>query len=269
MRDQRIYQIANEETYQDGEIIFSEGSSGNWVYVILSGAVEISRNPGGRKYIIEMLGPGEVFGELGFIGGIKRTATATASGETTLGVIDREFLEKEFNQLSGQFRSILEIIILRFRKMLNRTCDFTRRAEPRVPKILSLVFKDQQAFIKAYTANVSSGGLFIKTKTPLNPGDQFVLKLQLPGLSAPLQTSCEVIWSRPPEQEKSGRPSGMGVRFREISKRDYQILKGYLSTARGERQGKGSGPVYNLLRISTAPFRPFHPRYFSKLKKLV
>ncbi|MBW2358476.1 MAG: cyclic nucleotide-binding domain-containing protein [Deltaproteobacteria bacterium] len=58
------YNIANEETYQDGQIIFKEGSPGDWVYVILSGSVEISKDIRGQKDIIEKLQPGDVFGEL-------------------------------------------------------------------------------------------------------------------------------------------------------------------------------------------------------------
>ena len=110
MEGNYVYNIAEEETYSDGQTILKEGSSGDWVYVVLSGSVEISKTVQGRKFTIEILQPGEVFGELGFVGGIKRTATAQAIGETTLGLIDREFLEKEYNQLSGQFRSILENI---------------------------------------------------------------------------------------------------------------------------------------------------------------
>lgn len=57
------YNLANEETYQDGHIIFNEGSSGDWVYVVLSGVVEISKNVRGKREIIEKLQPGDVFGE--------------------------------------------------------------------------------------------------------------------------------------------------------------------------------------------------------------
>lgn len=89
------YNIANEETYKDGQIIFKEDSPGDWIYVILPGSVEISKDVRGQKDIIEKLQPGDVFGELGFIGGIKRIATVRAVGETTIGVIDREPLEKE------------------------------------------------------------------------------------------------------------------------------------------------------------------------------
>lgn len=233
-----MYNVAIEETYQDGQIIFKEGSSGDWVYTILSGSVEISKRVGGEKYIIEILGPGEVFGELGFIGGIKRTATARAVGETTLGIIDREFLDQEFNKLTGQFRTILIAITHRFKKMLNRACEFSGRSDARIPKALSLVFKDRQTFIRAYTGDVSAGGLFIKTENPLPPGHQFHLKLQLPDVAEPMEIKCEVMWARKREGEGTpDRMPGMGVKFTEIAERDYAFLKKYI---KGAEKGKNA-----------------------------
>ena len=225
------YHIAAEEIYQDEEIIFREGASGDWLYVILSGSVEISKMVQDRKYIIGVLQPGEVFGELEFFGLLRRTFTARAIGETTVGIIDREFLEKEFNQLSAQFRSILKGITRRFENILGRASDFSTRAAPRIPKALSLVFKDRQAFLRTYTANVSSGGLFIKTENPLVPGQQFLVKLQLPDVPDPLRIKCEVVWIRTRENSKPNQPPGMGVRFCEISKRDHKVLNEFLAAA--------------------------------------
>ena len=234
MKGKFVYNIADEEAYHDGQVIFNEGSSGDWIYVILGGAVEISKVVQGQKYVVAILKEGEVFGELGFVGVSKRTATARAIGQTRLGIIDREFLEKEYNQLSSQFRSIFEVIILRFKELLEKTCTSTKRQELRVERSLSLVFKDRDAFFRAYTGNVSAGGLFIKTEKPLIPGDKLNIKLQLPGVSDPLKIKCEVSWARKKQESQPGRPAGMGVKFIMIAKRDHQILKQYLS-AIGEK----------------------------------
>ncbi len=125
MKKKGLYNIATEETYRDGQIIFDEDSPDDGLYVILQGSVETSKNVRDRKYIIERLQPGEVFGEMELMGGTRRTVTARAIGETTLGAIDRESLKAEYNQLSKQFRSILETIPLRLKKMLDRACDLS------------------------------------------------------------------------------------------------------------------------------------------------
>lgn len=221
-----MYTIASEETYKDGQVIFQEGASGDWVYVILSGSVEISKTIEGSKFLITVLEPGEVFGELGYLGDIKRTATARAIGETSLGVIDRGFLDREFNLLSGSFRAILVAVVKRFRNMIERTCAFSTREEERVQKSLSVAFKDRQSFIKAFTGNISKGGLFIRTEQPLKKGEQFLLKLQLPDLSETIKVKCEVMWARE-QSETEKRPPGMGVKFYEMTKGDNQLLNQY------------------------------------------
>ena len=93
-----------EETYQDGHVLIKDGTAGNWLYVVLSGAVEISKNIDGKKYVIDVLRPGEIFGEVGFIGGKKRTATAMTIGQTVIGVVDRSSLGAGFNRLSSGVR---------------------------------------------------------------------------------------------------------------------------------------------------------------------
>ena len=224
-----VYDVATEETYHDGQIIFNEGSFGDWIYIVLSGSVEISKALRGKKKVIEVLRAGEVFGELGFIGGIKRTATAKAVGVTIVGIIDREFLDNEFNKLSAQFRTILVAVTNRFRKMLDRANDFTTQAEPRIPKALSMVFKDRKSFVQAYTKNISTGGLSIKTENPLPPGHQFLLKLDIPGMKDPMQIKCEVVWSHKRTDSTPEKPSGMGVKFCEIPEKDHMFLKKYVS----------------------------------------
>ena len=222
-----MFIFVSEETYQDGHVLIKEGTSGNWFYVVLSGAVEISNTIDGKKYVIDVLRPGEVFGEVGFIGGNKRTATATTVGQTVIGVVDRASLDGEFNRLSSDFRAILLAIANRFEKMVKRVVEFSSRTDMRIQKTLSLTFKDDQAFINAYTSNISTGGLFIKTEKPLRLGDQFLLRLQVPTIQDPLNISCEVAWVRGPTEATAKEPAGMGIKFIEMSKGDREALKQY------------------------------------------
>lgn len=224
-----MYPIASEEIYKDGQVIFREGTSGDWVYVILDGNVEISRTIGESKYTITVLEPGEVFGELGYLGDIKRTATARALGETTLGIIDRGFLDKEFNLLSSSFRAILVAMVNRFRSLTERTCEFSSRKEERTQKSLSVAFKDRQSFVRAFTSNISNEGLFIRTDSPLKEGEQFSLKLQLPDFSEPIRAKCEVVWARK-QQQTEKRPPGMGVKFCGLAEAHKRLLNQYLQS---------------------------------------
>jgi CRP-like cAMP-binding protein len=108
--------IATYETYQDGQVIFEEGSHGDWIYAIESGAVELSKAVVGGRAVIVVLESGDVFGEIAFLARIPRTATARAVGETTVGLIDRAFLDTEYNKLSQYFQVILRTLSLRLKR---------------------------------------------------------------------------------------------------------------------------------------------------------
>ncbi|MBW1997749.1 MAG: TIGR02266 family protein [Deltaproteobacteria bacterium] len=224
-----MFTIVSEETYSDGQIILREGTPGDWVYVILSGKVRIIKSVKGKSFILAVLEPGEVFGELSFLGGINRTATAQAVGETTLGIVDRDSLDAEFNKISSDFRYLIVSSVRRFQKMLDRACEFSTRASPRIQKTVSLAYKDKESFVKAYASNISAGGLFIKTENPLKKGESFLLKLGLPDISEPLKIGCEVMWSRPKEEATERRPPGMGIKFKTMSESDRRALNSFLS----------------------------------------
>ena len=223
-----MFTHASEETYENGQVIFQEGSSGDWIYTILSGSVEISKMVEGKKVIVAKLNAGEVFGELSFFGAVKRTATACAAERTTIGIIDRASLDSEFNKLSSGFRAILVASIERYQKLLERATSFSSRSEPRAQKALSLSYKDRKAFLKAYSGNVSTGGLFIMTENPLPEGETFALHLQLPGLPEPLKIKSKVSWARKEKGAGKTNPPGMGITFMEMSDKDYQLIKQYL-----------------------------------------
>ena len=228
MKDKPVYIVSAEEAYHYGQVIYEEGNSGDWVYVILSGLVEVSKNIRGKKYIIEILQSGDVFGVLEYIGRIKRTTTIRSIGMTNLGLIDREFLDREYNQLSAQLRGIIEIMTRKSEKLLNRFSDLVSRQEKREEKILPLVFSDGETAYRAHTVDISAKGLFIVTEHLLDPGSEFPIKLQLPGISSPLQIKCEVLWNRERKSRQPERFPGMGVKFTKISKNDYQILRDFV-----------------------------------------
>ena len=226
-----MFTLVSEEKYEDGQIIFKENSSGDWVYVVISGSVEIFKMIGDKKLVIEVLREGEVFGEMSFIGEAKRTATVKAIGETTVGIIDRDSLDQEFNKLSSDFRSILVALVRRFKKTTDRIVDFNDRVAPRVLKSLSVSYKDRQNFFNAYTTNISNGGLFIKTGNALAQGEEFLLKLNLPDLPEALKIRCKVAWTRKKESDADQQVAGMGIQFLEMNKQDNRFLQDYIKSS--------------------------------------
>jgi CRP/FNR family transcriptional regulator, cyclic AMP receptor protein len=110
-----MFQVAAYENYRDGAVIFKDGSHGDWIYVVEEGAVEISKIIGERKIVIEVLQPEDLFGELAYIGKMERTATATAVGETVVGLLDRDYFDREFNKLPANFQMMFKMVAVRLK----------------------------------------------------------------------------------------------------------------------------------------------------------
>jgi len=111
-----MFQVAAYEKYSDGQVIFKEGSHGDWMYIVEDGAVEIVRMVNDKKILITTFRDGEIFGEMAYIARVERSTTAIAVGDTTVGIIDRDFFDKEFSKLSGNFQLILKTLALRLKK---------------------------------------------------------------------------------------------------------------------------------------------------------
>lgn len=80
--------------YEDGEVIFAEGSRGDEMYVIHSGEVELSRMINNEKKVLTVLAKDSFFGEMALLSDTTRTATATAIGRTALLPFDKEAMIK-------------------------------------------------------------------------------------------------------------------------------------------------------------------------------
>jgi MFS family permease len=79
-----------------GQVIIRQGEQADRFYVIAEGTVEVTQVPpeGGEARILRTMGQAEVFGEIGLLTGVPRTATVTAASEGTLLALDEaDFLE--------------------------------------------------------------------------------------------------------------------------------------------------------------------------------
>jgi uncharacterized membrane protein len=82
-----------------GTLLFRAGEPGDAMFVVRSGAVELSVVDNvGQKIVLSVVTPGDVFGELSLLDGGARTATAVAVEACELIVLDREDLTVLFRK---------------------------------------------------------------------------------------------------------------------------------------------------------------------------
>ncbi len=89
-----------EKTFMPGEVVVREGEVGDCAYIILDGHCQASREVAGKKQMLRLMGPGEMFGEAAILNNTTRLATVTALMETTVAVVDRQYLEEEMQRTS-------------------------------------------------------------------------------------------------------------------------------------------------------------------------
>jgi len=86
----QLCRYAKHVTLKRGATLFSKGDPGNSLFAVISGTVKMSiSSPEGRNAILNLIGPGEVFGEMAVLSGQARSADATANSNCEMFVIDR------------------------------------------------------------------------------------------------------------------------------------------------------------------------------------
>ena len=225
-----MFLTGGQETYQAGEIVFKEGSYGKTVYIVSSGRVEINKMARGKKVVVETLGPGSLFGMMTFIDpSSPRSATAVALEDTVLDIVDKNSLDKEFNQITSDFRQLLVTLVRRLVKTTNDYVMAASRLEPQVTGTIRISFKKESDFFKSYIGNLAKGGLFVKTQKVLPVDTLLNLELTLPKADRALRTTGKVIWTRAENMSSEKMPAGMGIQFVDIDPEDERILKNYMA----------------------------------------
>ena len=107
----QLCRYAKHSTLKRGATIFSKGDPGTSLFAVISGTVKISiSSPDGRNAILNLIGAGEIFGEVALLDGLARTADATANTNCELFTIDRrEFIPfvRSQPQLAMKFIELL------------------------------------------------------------------------------------------------------------------------------------------------------------------
>jgi CRP-like cAMP-binding protein len=102
-----------------GEVIFHEGSPSDCAYIIGSGSIEIlESSPGGQK-VLGILEDNEIFGEMGLIDGLPRSATARALKDSVVYILTPETFDNLVHKNPESLLPIMKILTCRLRETMN------------------------------------------------------------------------------------------------------------------------------------------------------
>ena len=101
--------------FGDGASIYRRHERGDCAYIIRSGQVEI----GERGRAVEIMRPGEIFGEMALIDKEARTASAIALGEVELIPIDRPMFQVLVRDDPDFAQTIINLLARRLRAAMN------------------------------------------------------------------------------------------------------------------------------------------------------
>jgi CRP-like cAMP-binding protein len=108
-----------EKSYARGDLIFSEDTRPDGVYIVKDGLVEIfHRGPGaGEEAIVHLgrVGPRGMFGEMGLIDHQPRSASARALAPTTVLFVPKEGFQKHLDQMPPWIALLIKSLVRRLR----------------------------------------------------------------------------------------------------------------------------------------------------------
>ncbi len=113
---ERLSAYATTRAVRRGDTIFVKGDPGNSLYAVCAGTVKISvPSADGKDAVFNLVGEGEIFGEIALLDGRPRTADATAMTDCELMVIERrDFLDLVRSQPEIALK-LMEVLCARLR----------------------------------------------------------------------------------------------------------------------------------------------------------
>ena len=111
-----IANLAHRRAIDKDAMIFSQGDDGDALYGIASGQIRIfSADDKGHEIFLNILGPGDTFGEIALLDGLPRTASAVTTARSKLVSIPRQPFLKLLELEPGLSAHLMKLLCGRLR----------------------------------------------------------------------------------------------------------------------------------------------------------
>ncbi len=135
----------------------------------------------------------------------------SAKAPESLNDLERQLLKELEVKLAG-------IVAEKLNEQVGTT-DIQKRESLRVETELQLRYSSIAELQRSYIKNISGGGVFIQTSKILEIGTKIKLEIVIPHDPEPISVEGEVAWTNP--RKLTATPQGMGVKFLNLSNKDY------------------------------------------------
>jgi uncharacterized protein (TIGR02266 family) len=108
------------------------------------------------------------------------------------------------------------------------------------PVRVRLRYASFDAFIDRFAPNVTRGGVFLASRTPLPIGTTFSFEIQLAGGEVALAGDGKVSWIKAYDPAAPQRPHGMGVQFLRLDAPSRELLQKILTRKAAVPGGSGA-----------------------------
>jgi CRP-like cAMP-binding protein len=148
------------KNYNEGEIIFKEGTEGDKMYVVQSGKVMITKETPSGELTIATLGSGEIFGEMALFDRLPRSATAIAMDEARVLSVDKKKLFQAIDRDPTLVFKIIESMSKRIRKLdeefsrLRKSKLDTLQIFVNVDETCKFILEEAKNFVKAENGSI-------------------------------------------------------------------------------------------------------------------
>lgn len=136
LTESHLYQIFKRlmlVRYQAGEVIFREGDCASYIYIVMSGKVNLVFDVEGKPRLKAELEPGTCFGETSVIGIQPHSATTIAMEKTDLLVLSGAALEEMYQSDKELFAMLILNIARESCRRLSKTNQQLRTCLVRCP----------------------------------------------------------------------------------------------------------------------------------------
>jgi len=159
--------VVDEEAYEDGHELVTQGKHGDWIWVVLEGAVEVIRETPNGPVPIITIGDGTFIGSIqSFLNSsVARNASIKALGKVQVGVLDSRKLSTDFGRISREFKALIFSLDNRLKSITDSVVDMKQGKEK-----LQEILKDKKPVINQgdnedRLLKIAQGEAFIVRKT--------------------------------------------------------------------------------------------------------